>query len=153
MDFLWGTLSGVLKTVLSSGLQFLPGVISLGEYLFVNTGDSGTLTGFSDRCFRGDGDHVTLFFGVLQLGLLSQAPFGETQSKRLFIGVLSIPFRGLFLGVSTPKPFATGERKGLPRRVIPFSPTVWLGVLGDRGVLHPTADPTGSDLNFCGVLF
>lgn len=131
LDFLWGTLSGVLKTFLSSGLLFLPGVSSLGEHLFGNIIDSGTLIGFSTRLFRGDGDHVTLFFGVLPFGLLSQAPLGETQSKRFFIGVLSIPLSGLFLGVSTTRLFAAGDRKGLPRRVIPFSPTVRVGVLGD----------------------
>ncbi len=155
IDFLWGTLSGVLKTFLSSGLLFLPGVSSLGKHLFANIRDSGTLIGFSDRRFRGDGDHVTLFFGVLPFGLLSQAPLGETQSKskRFFIGVFSIPLSGLFLGVSTTRLFVAGDRKGLPRRVIPFSPTVRFGVLGDRGVVQQTADPIGSDLNFCGVLF
>lgn len=65
---------------------------------------------------QGDGDHVTLFLGVLVEGLASrQEPEGEVLP-----GVLRIPFRGLlkglcFSGVSSTTDPLVGDLRGLAR--------------------------------------
>ncbi len=103
---------------------------SLGEVRDAIRGDSGTLkvTLFSATLhFRGDGDHVTLFLGVLEMGLLSRRnPEEERHSTKALTGVLRMPFSGLLtglclVGVSTTRVFLAGDLKGLPLRVIPRS--------------------------------
>lgn len=87
------------------------------------TGESGTLNGCSGNPFHGDGDQVTLFLGVLMLGLLTEGPEG------VLTGVLRMPFSGLFFGVSSTKLFETGDLNGLPLRTILLSPTAEPGLL------------------------
>lgn len=147
-----------LVLVLLIGLLNLLGVFtSLGEERVAIRGDSGTLkTVLSTTLhFRGDGDHVTLFLGVLETGLLRRCdPEEGWHSTKALTGVLRIPFNGLLtglslVGVSTTRVCLAGDLKGLPLRVITSSqdlPATGLsvaektrildggGVLGDPGV-------------------
>lgn len=105
---------------------------------------------------RGDGDHVTLFLGVLELGRCG--PEEELLSAKALTGVLRIPLSGLLIGlclvgVSTMRVLLAGDLKGLPLRAIPdprelpatglsitestciFDKGGLLGVLGVWGVL------------------
>lgn len=121
----------LLVFVLLTGLLNVLGVFtSLGEVRDAIRGDSGTLKVvlFSATLyFRGDGDHVTLFLGVLETGLLRKCnPEEARQSSKALTGVLRIPFSGLItglrlVGVSTTRLFLAGDLKGLPLRAIPSS--------------------------------
>lgn len=102
----------------------------LHEVLDATRGDSGTLKVMlfsATRHFRGDGDHVTLFLGVLEIGLLSRYnPEEAGDSPEALTGVLRIPFSGLLtglclVGVSTTTDFLAGDLKGLPLKAIPCS--------------------------------
>lgn len=73
-------------------------LINLGEFRVKRFGDSGTLKGMFSASldFRGDGDHVTLFFGVLKPEFWGKrAPEGEIHSNEVLTGVLRMPLRGL----------------------------------------------------------
>lgn len=130
----------------------------LGEVRVEVRGDSGTLKvprRSANPHFRGDGDHVTLFFGVFEMGLLRRCgPEEVGQSSEALTGVRRMPFRGLlpglsFVGVSTTRVFLAGdlERSMLSCRELPASGLcateetlildgggVW-GEIGVRGVL------------------
>lgn len=91
---------------------------------------------------RGDGDHVTLFLGVLEEGLVSR----QEPEEEVLPGVLRIPFRGFvtglcFSGVSSTTDPLAGDLRGLPRHpaAAGLSGTDRIleggGVLGVGGVL------------------
>lgn len=119
-------MSLLVFTLLTGLLKTLGVFISLGELRDAIRGDSGTLKVvlFSVTLhFRGEGDHVTLFLGVLETGLLSNP---ELHSTKALTGVLRIPFNGLLMGlclvgVSTTRVFLAGDLKGLPLSAIPSS--------------------------------
>lgn len=117
----------LLVFVLLTGLQNVLGVFtSLGDARDAMRGDSGTLkVMFSVSLhFRGDGDHVTLLLGVLEIGLLRRCnPEEEEHSTKALTGVLRIPFSGLLtglclVGVSTTRILLAGDLRGLPLRAI-----------------------------------
>lgn len=176
----------LLVFLLLTGLQKVLGEFtSLGEVRDAIQGDSGTLKVmlFSATLhFRGDGDHVTLFLGVLEIGLLSRCnPEEDRHSAKALTGVLRIPFSGLLtglslVGVSTTRVILAGDLKGLPLRTIPSSrelPATGLsaaetyvldgggvlglpgvrGVLGVLGVVIPWMALPRLPGDFVGVLF
>lgn len=148
----------LLVFVFFTGLLNLLVVISLRELRGAILGDCGTLKAelFSTTLHGGgDGDHVTLFLGVLESpGLWTRCNSEEEHpSIKALTGVLRIPFRGLlmglcFIGVPGRRGLLAGDLKGLPLRDI--SPLVLAttglsatektclldegGVLGDFGV-------------------
>lgn len=115
------TFSGLLKMSLLGFVEKLDEEPeSLGEQRDATQGDSGTLK-VSDTTPRpGDGDHVTLFLGVLEKGLLSRYDAEEEGHwSEVLLGVLRIPFKGLltglcFVGVSNTTIFLAEDLKGLP---------------------------------------
>lgn len=142
------TFSGPLKMSLLGFEEGLDDEPERREQRDATHGDSGTLK-VSDTTPRpGDGDHVTLFLGVLEKGLLSRYdPEVEGHWSEVLPGVLRIPFRGLltglcFVGVSTTTVFLAEDLKGLPlntaaaRLSVPESILILEGdgVLGVRGV-------------------
>lgn len=125
--------------------------ICLREPRGAEIGDLGTLKvarSASTVRFCGEGDHVTLFLGVLDNGLLN------LDNPEALTGVLRIPFKGLLtglclLGVFTARASLPGDFKGLAFTELPspegpaagLSVTIVTGILDDSGVL-----------GVCGVL-
>lgn len=130
----FGVRSGLL-------LSLLGVFICLREPRGAETGDLGTLNverSASSVSFCGEGDHVTLFLGVLDNGLLS------LDNPEALTGVLRIPFKGLcLLGVFTTRASLPGDFKGVAFTALPspegpaagLSATIETVVLDDGGVL------------------